>query len=102
MAKIRQNDRLPPYQAYAYTAKAPVDLTAYSSLSFKMVHSSGSPIITGSAVGDAQGNLSYPWASGDTAVPGMYAAVFKGIDSGGKVQTFPTDENLSIEIVPAI
>lgn len=97
---MRQGDRLPPVTASAFTAAGFIDFTAFSSITFRMV--SGSTVVTGTATGDAHGNLSYAWQAGDTNVPGTYEAVFIATDDSGKLQTFPTDTNLTIVVTPDI
>lgn len=97
---IRQGDRLPTLRAVAFTATGVVDFTQFVSISFRMVN--GETVVTGPASGDASGNLSYAWASGDTDVPGTYAAVFIAVDGTGRQETFPTDSNIEIVIIPAI
>lgn len=96
----RQNDTLPALRAQAFTASGFVDLTKFSSIAFRMV--SGSTVVHGTASGDASGNLTYEFAAGDTAVIGTYSACFVATDPAGKVETFPTSNNLSVVIVPAI
>lgn len=98
--KIRQHDTLPALQARAFTDGAFVDLTQFATIVMRMV--SGATVVTGSATGDALGNLSYAWQAGDTDVVGTYAVVFVGTTAGGRVQTFPTGTNLTIEVVAAI
>ncbi|HET9893218.1 MAG TPA: hypothetical protein VFQ42_22260 [Mycobacterium sp.] len=98
---IRQGDLLPALTAVAFKLSGAVDFTAYTGgITFRMVK--GSTVITGTATGDALGNLTYQWQSGDTAIAGTYAATFHGVDGGGRPQTFPTDRNLTVVIVPAI
>lgn len=96
---MRQNDRLPTIKALAFTEDVLVNLTAFTSFTFKMV---GPVTKTGTATGNAQGELEYAWAAGDTAEVGTYAAVFIATDGSGKTQTFPTGTNLEVIVVPAI
>lgn len=100
---MRQNDRLPAITAVAFEGDNRVDLTVFASITFKMVASDGTvKIAAGTATGDANGNLSYAWASGDTDTVGEYEAVFKATDGTGKVQTFPTKYNLKVSITAAL
>lgn len=99
MAIIRQNDLLPTFKALARTALGPVDLTVFKGITFRMV---GPATITGSATGDALGNLEYIWQSGDTAICGNYLAVFVGTDSAGKTQTLPSVTDIPIQIFKAL
>ncbi len=99
--EVRQNDRLPTMTAVAFSEGARVDLTVFASIAFRMVASDGTvKIAAGAATGDANGNLSYAWAAGDTDTVGEYEAVFKATDGTGKVQTFPTGYNLKVVIGP--
>lgn len=96
----RQGDRLPAIRAVAFNASGLIDLTAFTSITFRMVF--GATVVTGTASGDAQGNLTYQLGASDTAVPGTYAAYFIGTDPTGKVETFPSGDNLTVIVVPTI
>jgi hypothetical protein len=99
--EIRQGDRLPALRAVAFTESGLVDLTQFTGgITFRMVK--GATVITGSATGDAIGNLTYQWHVGDTAIAGSYAATFTAIDGAGRQETFPTAQNLAVIVVPAI
>jgi hypothetical protein len=93
---IRQGDTATPLTAKAFDADGYTDLTAFASIAFRMV---GPDTITGAATGDALGNLSYAWASGDTDTVGEYDAVWVCTDGSGKTQTFPQGTNLTVTIV---
>ena len=105
--KIRTGDRLPVLTVTA-TAKnlivavtnptGLVDFTGWT-LTFRMV---GPVTITGSATGSAAGVLEYAWAAGNTATPGVYLGVFEGTDPDDKIQTFPTEGEIEIEILEDI
>ena len=100
-AGIRQGDLLPALVAQATTETGVVDLTQFvGGITFRMV--CGSTVVTGPATGDASGNLTYNWNSGDTNVAGTYSAVFIGTDGTGKTETFPTGSNLTVIVVPRI
>lgn len=98
-ATMHQGDLLPIVRARAFDAGAFLNLPAlFTSIAFRMV--SGSTVITGPATGDANGNLTYTWQAGDTAVPGTYEACFIGTTAGGQVQTLPSSTHLTIVILP--
>lgn len=51
-------------------------------------------------VGDAtDGEVSYPWAAGDTDTEGEYDGEFQVTFAGGEVQTFPNDSYLRVKVV---
>ena len=98
--RIRQNDLSEPIRAKAFNASGFVNLTLFTGgLTFKMV---GPVSVQGAAVGDANGNLTYTFANGETATPGTYEATFRGVDGAGKAQTFPQGTNLRVIVVPAL
>lgn len=101
--KIRQGDRLKIHRAKAYDEDEYADLTLFvGGIVFKMVSRSTGLIVTGTAAGDAVGNLSYEWLAGDTDEVGIYDAVYIGTDATGRTQTFPTDVNLVVEVIAQI
>lgn len=105
---IRQNDLGEPIRARALvysdfgksTLKAYDVVAKFTSATFKMVHSSGAPIIQGAAQLQPDGWLQYDPVGADTAVLGTYTATFKGTTAGGQTVTMPTEGSLTIEIVP--
>lgn len=102
MAEFRQGSTHRPLRAIAFTETARVDFPAEfpGGVTFKMTN--GSTTITGTATGDANGNLVYQWQTHDLDVAGTYAAVFVGTDGAGKTETFPTGTNLTIVIVSTL
>lgn len=91
---IREGDTLPPLITKVTTVdpvtlrRGPPDFTTWTGLTFTMTGAGRK--ITGVAVGDALGTLTYNWAIGDTNAPGIYSGWFSGISPNGKPQTFPT------------
>lgn len=96
---ITQGDLLPPIQAIAFNENERIDCTAFETITFRMW--SGSTVKEGAATGDADGNLQYELADGDTGTVGEYEAVFIGVDSEGRTQTIPTPNRLTVVIVEA-
>jgi hypothetical protein len=101
-AKFRQNSTHRPLRAIAYSQAGLVDFTTEfpGGVTFKMV--SGATTVTGTATGDANGNLTYAWAPTDLAVPGTYAATFTAVGEEGLLETMPSGTNLEIVVVPTI
>jgi uncharacterized protein YfaS (alpha-2-macroglobulin family) len=62
----------------------------------------GATVVTGSATGDASGNMTYQWATTDLDVVGTYSARFKATDGSGKTESFPRGYNLTIIVEPDI
>lgn len=100
MITRRQGDQLPAIRAVAYSETGLIDFTQFTSIAFRMV--SGGTVVTGQALGDQNGNLTYTPASSDFSVPGTYSAVFIATDPTGKKETFPMGSNLTVMVVPSI
>lgn len=98
MAKFRQGATHRPLRAIAFTELAMVDFVAEfpGGVTFKMT--SGATVITGAAVGDAVGNLTYQWATHDLDTTGTYAAHFTATDGAGRKEVFPTDNDIEIVV----
>lgn len=94
---MRQGNRLPTLRAIAFSESQRTDLTQFESITMRMV--SGATEIEGSCSGNANGEIEYEWADGDTDTLGSYAVVFTGVDADGREQTIPTRENLTIEVI---
>lgn len=77
-----------------------VDFSAFVDMEFRMTHVAGGIELVGPAVGNIVGDATYAWQVGDTDIPGLYHAVFRGRDTAGRWQTFPTKRELSIQVVP--
>lgn len=101
MAKFRQFSTHRPLRATAFKRGSFVDFPAEfpGGIMFKMV---GPVTITGSATGDAVGELIYQWGTHDLDVAGTYAAAFIGTDGSGKTETIPTETNSEIVVIPAL
>ncbi len=97
---ITQGDLSRPILARAFDETGFIDLTLFTGgITFKMV---GPTTITGTAVGDAIGNLTYTFTAGQTATVGDYVATFRGVDGSGKAQTFPEGTRLRVRIIAAL
>lgn len=102
MANFRQGSTHRPLRARAYTNVGDIDFPREfpGGVTFRMVQ--GTTVIAGVAHGDRGGNLVYHWGPHDLDTPGTYAAVFIAVDADGRAETFPTDTNLEIVVVPAL
>jgi hypothetical protein len=95
---IRQGDLLPAFEAdAAEDCGEAFDFTDWT-LEFRM---SGPVEVTGVAVGDEEGAISYSWAAGDTDVPGAYAAWIVGTSPEAVQRTFPARGNITVFVEPA-
>lgn len=97
--ELRQGDTPKTIRARAFTSSAFIDLTTYTSLTFKMA---GPTTIEGAAIGDANGYLEYTFTGAQLDVLGEYAATFRGVDANGQPQTFPESTNLRVKVIPAL
>jgi hypothetical protein len=103
MIKIKQNDTKPLEVTLVVNRKR-INLTG------SIVRFSMRPVVLGLGptisrqVADitdaANGEVSYAWLSGDTATAGIYRAEFEVTDTAGKVETYPTEGYIDVEIVP--
>lgn len=95
---LNQNETPKTIRARAFTSEDYVDLTTWTSLTFKMT---GPATIEGAAIGDAAGYASYTFTGTELVVPGTYAAQFRGIDASGQPRTIPEATKLRVVVVPA-
>ncbi len=105
---IKRNDLLPVLEAILKDADDnPVDLTDATGVVFHMreEETAGLKIEDGSASIDSNpqtGKVSYPWVSNgvkDTDTSGLFLGEFEVTWTGGKIQTFPSQGYISIQIV---
>lgn len=63
--------------------------------------SAGSPVVSAPAIIDdaVNGYVSYQWAVGDTATPGVYRAEWEITYANGQTQTVPADGYDIVEVV---
>lgn len=100
---IKAHDQLPALRVQLQTASdgAPVDLTNATSVKFIMtVTVGGATTISSAAVIEnaVQGIVRYDWTAANTATPGQYLGEFEVTWTGGKKQTFPTGQYITIAI----
>lgn len=100
--KIKQNDTKPLEVTLTVNRKK-INLTG-STVRFSMkpaVVGAGPSVVRQLAtiVDALNGDVLYPWTSVDTSVAGIYRAEFEVTDTAGKVETYPTEGYLDIEIV---
>src|SRR5262245_12724747 len=93
---VPQGTLLPVLKESFADSAGVIDFTQFSSIAWTMKHNDGSPTVTGSATGDALGNVTYTWVAGDTATKGTYQGYFIGTTAGGKTQRFPTTGVVSV------
>lgn len=94
---IIAGDLLPGVAASARSCSGRFDFTGWT-LTFEM---RGPVVVTGSAAGDALGNLTYAWASGNTDFPGEYELIFRGVSPTpeSKTRTFVVSGTVRIATV---
>lgn len=102
---IKAGDTLPALVAVLADASSnPVVLTG-SSVKFHMrSRTSGTVVVNATAtITDAtNGQVTYTWTAPDTATAGAYDGEFEVTFPSGKVETFPNDSNISIQITDQI
>ena len=105
---IKRNDLLPTLEAILKDADGnPVDLTDATDVVFHMREEEGAGLkIDGVAASfdanPATGKVIYAWRTNgnkDTDTSGLFLAEFEVTWTGGKIQTFPSQGYISIQIV---
>lgn len=94
---VKQNDTAPPASTTLKVSGAAVDIEN-ATIEFRALYSDGRVLIEAAAnndqVGDGsdgtKGMVSYDWTAADTAISGIYRAVWKVTFADGTVRTFPT------------
>jgi hypothetical protein len=101
---IKQHDRLPSLQATLLDGNGqPINLTG-ATVTFTMVNAAGSVIVNDAAatvVNATAGVVAYAWGVSDTTNSGTFYGEFE-VTSGGLVERFPNDGNITIIITAAI
>jgi hypothetical protein len=99
---FRQGHTHRPLTSIAFTSTRKVDFPAEfpGGVTFRAVN--GTNVITGPAVGDALGNLTYAWGPTDLDVVGHWKGYFEGTDADGKRETFPDGAEIEYDVVATI
>lgn len=101
---IKQGNTLPVYTDTLTDAFGNVVNLTGATVTFHMTNMFAGNVVnsTASIINAAQGQVSYTWQSGDTAIPGTYSAEWAVTFSGGAQQTFPLTSYRTISIMPDI
>lgn len=106
---MKQDDTRPVLQRFLLQtvdgATSPIALTVASAVRFTMRHQTATTLIaTGMAsiVAAASGQVSYTWASGQTATAGTYDAEWEIQWADGGYETVPNDTYMTVQIVADI
>lgn len=92
MINVKQNDTRPAAYAVLRRGDTVVDLTAASTVTFKMRAEDGTLKVDAAAVilAPLTGEVEYRWATGDTDTPGLFPAEWQVSWLDNTVETFPT------------
>lgn len=102
---IKQNDTSPAMLATLQDASGSAVNITGGSVRFHMrpVGSTTAKVSTTATIVTAStGSVRYSWASGDTDTVGAYQAEFQVTYSDGKIETFPNDGYIAVEITDDI
>lgn len=98
---IKKDDTYPPITAILQRDGSAIDLSG-ATVQFQMALQGESALTVDAAatVTDAEnGEVEYSWDAADTDVVGIYEAEFVITYASGRIETFPNDHFLYIEIV---
>lgn len=99
MITIKRGDTYPDLSVTCTDNGAVVDLTPATGV--KVIGSrDGVVLFSRATTGSAIGVVTMPWTAPDTANPGMITVEIETTWPGGKVQTFPADSVLYINVAP--
>lgn len=102
---MKEGDRLPALRMQLLDSTgAPIDLTAASSVTFRMRNSSGALVAmagTATIITAATGYVQYAWGAGDTGAVGGYVAEWV-CDFSGLALTVPTNGYVTVQVVDAL
>lgn len=98
---IKQNDTSPAIETILQSDDGSViiDLTDCE-INFHMTHSQRDVEITGACeiLDEDGGRVRYQWVTGDTSVAGWYRAEFEVTYSDAKIETFPNDGSIWVNV----
>lgn len=98
---LKQNDTKVALKAVLENESGAVDLTNATTVRFLMSDFSYQTVIDGTA--DIQsainGEVWYVFSYGETATAGVFKAEFEATFSDGRVETFPTEGYITVEII---
>lgn len=97
---LKKNDTWPPLVATLNDANGPIDLTQATQV--RLILKSNTLRITTSPVNivaPTSGQISYTWATGDTAQSGDYSLEFEITWTNGGIETVPNSSYLTVTIV---
>lgn len=99
---LKNGDRYPALTAVLSDQSGVINLSTASKVKFIM--KTGATTVEGecSVVGATEGKVEYPWGSSDTTTNGTYEAEFKIEWAGGKIESVPSAEYDSIQILPSL
>lgn len=103
---IKQNDTLPDYHVQLTDSGGyPFDLRHTTGVAFRMQKRAAMYAKVGRFVtvtDDVGGRVKVVWQAGDTDEIGVYRGEFEATDSLGRIQTYPHDGHLLIEVIDDI
>lgn len=106
--RITQNDTAPPIQSKLTDEGVPIDLSNASNITFNMVDKFSRKVISDDLTGrvnildEGSGQVEYTWKDGDTSDVGTYDVEWQVLYDDGKVETFPTGFELTVEVVEEV
>lgn len=97
---IKKGDTKPYIQVTLKDADLNAINLASAAVVFNMASASFANVIASAAVvtNAANGEVEYRWGATDTATPGKYYGEFEVTYADGKIETFPADNSLKINI----
>lgn len=106
--QIIQNDTSPPIQSRLTDNGEPIDLSTASNITFHMEDKFARTVVdadlTGrvSIIDEVSGKVEYVWKDGVTSDTGKYTAEWQVLYDDGGIETFPTGNTLTVEILEEI
>src|SRR3954452_10697560 len=98
--KIKRGDLEPPLEIDCTRDGQPVDLTGAETVHVILrPRAFGATSLRRAATGDADGLVTMPWQSGDTAVVGLMDGEVEAAWVTGRPETFPGESYFQVEVV---